>query len=360
MQDFKSRITIKKIIFLLLILLIIKFIIEVKNFALLIFASFVIACSLNPLVEKLTKYMNRACATTVALVGFLAVIMGAFLPLVIILLGEVNSLVNSLPQKIDMVKDFIANSSIWGTKLSSIINFNSVSSHGSEIVSNVVEKSIAASIGVVGAFAIIFVMSMIIFYILNDKEKMKKWFLSLFPQDLRDKAREVSRNITVKVGGFVIAQSTSMLSVGLVTAIGLYILQVPYALALGLIAGILDIVPIVGPIIAAGMGLSVAYQQGWGVMIGVIAIYVIAQWISNNFIRPLIFGKFMDLHPLVILLSFLVAAEFLDVWGVILAPAMAAVLAVLFDELYVKQINNKDEVINVEVKEQKDDSNKKE
>ena len=97
-----------------------------------------------------------------------------------------------------------------------------------------------------------------------------------------------------------------------------------------------------------------------GIVIGVIAIYIIAQWISNNFIRPLIFGKFMDLHPLVILLSFLVAAEFLDVWGVILAPAMAAVLAVLFDELYVKQINNKDEVINVEVKEQEDDPNKKE
>ena len=68
-------------------------------------------------------------------------------------------------------------------------------------------------------------------------------------------------------------------------------------------------------------------------------VYIIAQWISNNFIRPFIFGKFMDLHPLVILLSFLVAAEFLDVWGVILAPAIAAVVAVLFDELYVKQIN---------------------
>lgn len=349
MQEFKDRITIKNVIFLLLIIFVIHFICTVKSLAMLVFASFVIACSLNPLVDKLSKYMKRSTATTVSLIGFLTVLMGAFVPLVLIVLEEINNLIGEMPQKIAMVKEFIATKTIFGEHLSNYIDINTISGKSTELVGGALEKTIAASVSVVGAFAIIFVCSMIVFYMLNDKSLMRNWFLQLFPPDIRQSASQIMKNITTKVGGFVIAQSTSMLSVGIVTALGLMLLQVPYALALGLISGILDIVPIVGPIVATLMGISAAYTRGWGIIFGVVMVYIVAQWISNNFIRPIIFGKFMNLHPLVILLSFLVAAEFLDVWGVILAPAIAAVLAVLFDEVYVKQINKKN---NVELKEE--------
>ncbi len=339
MQELKDRITIKNIIFVFLIILVVKFICSVKDLALLVFASFVIAASLDPLVNKLQKYMKRSLATTISLIGFLVVVLGAFVPLFIILLEELNTLILQFPQKIAMVQNFIATKTVFGTKLSSIIGTNTISMPSSEFLGNAVQKTIAASASIVGAMAIVFIIAMIVFYMLNDKSQMRRWFLSLFPPDIREKAAQISANITIKVGGFVIAQSASMLGVGIVTAIGLAILGIPYAMALGLISGILDIVPIVGPIIATLMGVSVAYSKGWAIIIAVIMVYIIAQWISNNFIRPFIFGKFMDLHPLVILLSFLVAAEFLDVWGVILAPAIAAVVAVLFDELYVKQIN---------------------
>lgn len=339
MQELKDHITLKNIIFIFLIILVLKFISSVKDLALLVFASFVIAASLDPLVNKLQKNMGRAMATIVALSGFLAIVLGAFVPLLVIFLEEINTLIEELPLKIAMVQNFIATKTFFGTKLSSIIDTNTISMPSGEFLGNAVQKTIAASASIVGAIAVIFIIAMIVFYMLNDKAQMRKWFLSLFPPDIRERAAKISSNITTKVGGFVIAQSASMLSVGLVTFIGLAILGVPFALALGLISGILDIVPIVGPIIATLMGISAAYSKGWIVIIAVIMVYILAQWISNNFIRPFIFGKFMDLHPLVILLSFLVAAEFLDVWGVILAPAIVAVIAVLFDELYVKQIN---------------------
>lgn len=342
MQEIKDRITIKNMIFLVLIILVLKFIWAVKGLTILVFASFVIAASLNPLVDKLEKHMKRGLATTLALATFLIIILGAFVPLILIVIGEIDTLISELPEKLAMIKDFVATKTLWGTKLSSILGETpAISQPSTEFLSSAVQKTLAASASLVGSFAIMFIITMIVFYMLQDKTVMRKWFLSLFPPDIRDKASEISKNITVKVGGFMIAQSTSMLSVGVVTSIGLAILGVPYAIALGLIAGILDIVPIVGPIIATFMAISAAYSKGWAIIIGVLVVYIVAQWISNNFIRPLIFGKFMDLHPLVILLSFLVAAEFLDVWGVILAPAIAAVVAVLFDELYIKQINKK-------------------
>ena len=344
MSNIKSYLTIKNIIFLLLIIFFIKFICSVKALAMLIFASFVIAASLNPLVNKLEKRMKRPLATTVALLIFFTVIIGAFIPLVIILIDQVDQLVASFPEKIATIQNFIATKTIFGTKLSTIFSPEQLPNAPTEFIGNAVQKTLAASASIVGAIAIMFIIAMIVFYMLNDKEEMKNWLLSLFPSEIRKKADDVFVAISTRVGGFVIAQCSSMVSVGIVTAFGLLILGIPYAMGLGLIAGILDIVPIVGPIIATVLTISVAYTKGWLFVIGAILVIVIAQWISNNFLRPLIFGKFMDLHPLVILLSFLVAAEFLDVWGVILAPAIASVLAVIFDEVYVKQINNQNQI----------------
>ena len=130
-----------------------------------------------------------------------------------------------------------------------------------------------------------------------------------------------------------------MSTVAFFTVIGLTICRIEYALLLGIIAGILDIIPIVGPTIALILGIAAALTKGWVWIIPTIAVYMIAQWISNQLVRPIVFGKFMQLHPLIVLFSFFVAAQFLGVWGVIIAPAIAATIVTLFDELYIKTIN---------------------
>ena len=164
----------------------------------------------------------------------------------------------------------------------------------------------------------------------------------VFPPKLKNKAKEVYENIEKKVGGYVIAQILSMSTVAICTAIGLLMLRVEYAVLLGLIAGILDIIPIIGPTLALILGVLFAIQQGWGVVLLTIIVYLAAQWLSNNLIRPLVFGKFLDLHPIIIIFAFLISAQFLGVWGVILSPAIAALLITLFDELYLKTINKKE------------------
>ena len=130
-----------------------------------------------------------------------------------------------------------------------------------------------------------------------------------------------------------------MFIVGLMTAIGLFFINIEYALLLGIITGILDIVPIVGPTVALALCMIMAYQNGAGGVLLVLFIFLLVQWISNNLVRPVVFGRFLDLHPLVIIFALLVAAQFLGVWGVILAPAIAAMICVLFDELYIKTVN---------------------
>ena len=132
-----------------------------------------------------------------------------------------------------------------------------------------------------------------------------------------------------------------MASVGVMMMIVLMILGVDYALLLGLITGILDIIPILGPTIAVGIILLVAYPLGLVKIILIIAGFLLVQQLSNYIVRPILFGKFMQLHPLMIFLALFLAEQFLGFWGVILSPAIAATICVLVDELYLAPINEK-------------------
>ena len=130
-----------------------------------------------------------------------------------------------------------------------------------------------------------------------------------------------------------------MAAVGIMMMVVLMILGVDYALLLGLITGILDIIPILGPTIALGVILLVAYPLGLVKIILIVAGFLLVQQLSNYIVRPILFGKFMQLHPLMIFLALFLAEQFLGFWGVILSPAIAATICVLIDELYLAPIN---------------------
>jgi len=137
------------------------------------------------------------------------------------------------------------------------------------------------------------------------------------------------------------AQILSMAAVGIMMAVVLVVLGIEYATLLGLITGILDIVPILGPTIALGIIILVAYPAGLVKIILIIAGFLLVQQVSNYVVRPVLFGKLMELHPLMIFLALFLAEQFLGFWGVILSPAIAATVCVLIDELYLAPINLK-------------------
>jgi predicted PurR-regulated permease PerM len=120
---------------------------------------------------------------------------------------------------------------------------------------------------------------------------------------------------------------------------GLLVLKVEYAVLLGLITAILDIIPVIGPGIALVIALIVNFKAGWLTMILIIAVFSLAQLVENNFVRPLVFSKLLDIHPLIIYFFIFVTAQYLGVVGVIFAPAIAATTCVLVEELYIKNIN---------------------
>ena len=134
-----------------------------------------------------------------------------------------------------------------------------------------------------------------------------------------------------------------MTIVGIVVAAALLLLKVEYAILLGFISAILDLIPVVGPVLAGVLIFLVAFPKGWLICILAVSSLLLGQFIENNWSKPYFFSKYMDLHPLVVIFSFVIAAKFLGIVGVIIAPAIAAVLITLFEEIYIKTMNDNNE-----------------
>jgi predicted PurR-regulated permease PerM len=334
-----KNVNIKNILFVILILFAIWFIIQIKNIAILAFGSFVLACSLNPAVDKLSTKMSRSLAATLVIILTIAIVITFLIPIITISIEEVHQAIYKIPAYISNIIDYLRSKTIMGKSLIEFVNLDMITDASSKAAAGIVNKSINITMAALEVITIIITIGVIVFYMLNEKHLIRDAIILVFPPKLKKRAQEVYETIEKKVGGYVIAQVLSMSTVAVCTAIGLMCLRVEYAVLLGLIAGILDIVPIIGPTLALIMGVLFAMQQGWVVVLLTVLVYLCAQWISNNFIRPLVFGKFLDLHPIIIIFAFLIAAQFLGVWGVILSPAIAALLITLFDELYLKTIN---------------------
>lgn len=334
--NFKNH---KTIIFFVLVAFILWAMYYFKDVFLLFFASYVIAASLMPGVDKLSKKMPRSFAVSLIYIlgtGLFALI---FVPLISLLYKESVLFIKHIPEYIGMITEYLSTTDFMGKKLIELIDTDSAILSSASVGPAIIDKSINFTKDLIYGFTISFTLAIIVLYMLLDKADIKKYFLKLFPTEIRVKVNDLTSNISTKVGAYVVGQLVMMLAVAVVTALGLEIFKVEFSLLLGFIAGLLDIIPIVGPMIAFALAILVVLPKGLPAILAVCAVFAFAQWSTNTFLKPIVFGKMLDLHPLVIVFAIFAFAKFLGVVGVILAPAIAATLAVLFDELYVKTIN---------------------
>lgn len=333
--------TSKNIIFTVLVIALLLVFPKIVGILMLFFGSYVIACALNPFVTKLMNKMSRPLASSIVMFSSILAIIALFIPIFFVAFKEIKTFMITLPDKITEFANFLMNFKINGSKLPDMIDIDAILNNSSDVAQNVVNHSLTITAGIIQAVVILVAMTMIVYYILIDKAYLKAKFLEFFPPDLKDKAQDILSTISSKVGKYVRAQILSMVAVGIMVSIVLVIFRVEYSTLLGLISGILDIIPILGPSIALGVILLVAYPLGLTKLILIVLGFLAVQQISNYVVRPVLFGKMMSLHPLMIFLALFLAQQFLGFWGVILSPAIAATVCVLIDELYLKPINLK-------------------
>jgi len=329
------------IAFLVVIIAILVIMGKIFDTVMLFFTAYILACSMNPIIDKLNKRMPRTLATLLVLLVSLSLTILLFVPLIVVALEKIAQVFTFLPNNLDDIIQYLTYKYSNLTFLQNL-DISEIRTQLTNMGSKVISGSINITKSMVSGITTLLMISVVLFYFTNDKEILKVRALRLFPPAIRKKAEEISTEVSTKVGGFVIATIMSSVAIGILTTIGLALIGHKDPVFLGFITGILDIVPVIGPTIAVIIGLIATYELGnWGYIFLTFAIYMIAQWAQNQMLRPLIFGKFMNMHPLVIIFAILVGARFYGAWGAIIAPAVASVIIVLFEELYLKQIETK-------------------
>ena len=337
---FKEVFTTKNIVFLLLLLILLAVFPKISEFIMLFFACFVLACSMLPIVNRLDKKTNNRTLSVIIVVALAVVLTLAFiLPVFAITIEQISLFFQSVPEKLTEIQNYLQNFSFGGHYLSEFINAESIMNNGQEIAKGILSQSWNITMGFVQGIIVFVAIVTVLFYMLKDSKYMNEKFIEFFPDNMKDRANEISEKIAQKVGGYVIATIISCIAIWIMVAVSLLILKVEFAFSLGLISGVLDIIPVLGPTVALTLIILSAYKRGVIVIALALVLFLGVQQISNNVIRPVVFGKFMDLHPLVIIFSLLVGGKFGGLIGLILAPAIAAIITVLIDELYLKTIN---------------------
>lgn len=336
----KKLLNLKTIIFMILTVILLLLAPKISGLLLVLFASYVLAAALNPFVNKLQeKLKNRALAAVITVVTTIFAVVSLILPIIIVCYKEVVLFITIMPQKAANLYLFLTKTKIYGKTLSQIIPVDNLTDASADIAQNLLNQSLNITANIAQAVFILIALTMFVFYILVDKHYLREKFIEFFPPDLKEKAGGILYNITSKVGNYTRAQILSMVAVGIMVAIGVAVTGVDYPVLLGLIAGILDIIPVLGPSIALAVICAVAFPLGAVRIAIVIILFLASQQVSNYVVRPFLFGKFMKLHPITILVAIFMAQQFLGLFGVILSPAIAATICVLIDELYLTPMN---------------------
>jgi predicted PurR-regulated permease PerM len=184
-----------------------------------------------------------------------------------------------------------------------------------------------------GLFGFITVL-LLTFYLLVESQGIFEFLLRLVPRERRQQVSEVSALVTEKVSAWLAGQLLLGFVIGATTAIGLALMGVPYFYLLAMIAGIGEMIPIVGPIVAAVPAVAVAFTVSPGLALGVTLFFLLQQQLENAVLVPRIIGQTVGLGAVTVIAALIVGGELLGIVGALLAVPTAAIVKVLIEELY--------------------------
>lgn len=181
-------------------------------------------------------------------------------------------------------------------------------------------------------FILVFLVGPVLaFYFLIDLPSVQKRLVDVFPENRRSEASHVGRQLNTAIGGFLRGQLVVAVIVGVMLSFGYWVIGLEFWLLIGLVGGILNIVPFLGPWVGGFLGVLVAVTTAdFSTAIWAVVVAVIVQQIDNNFVSPSVLKATVRLHPAVTLVSLILGGALAGLWGVVIAiPLVASIKIVL-------------------------------
>jgi predicted PurR-regulated permease PerM len=172
-------------------------------------------------------------------------------------------------------------------------------------------------------------------YFILEGDHAYAWFLSFFPPESRDRLDNALQRAKVRMDKWLLGQGSLMLILGMLSTAVYLMLHIRYAFALGVMTGLLNIIPVLGAAICVALALLVAAIDSWGRVLGVAIFYVVYLQVENSFLTPRIMRNSVGLPGLAILVALLLGSALGGVPGALVSVPTAALVAVLIDEYLV-------------------------
>jgi predicted PurR-regulated permease PerM len=300
-----------------------------------ILVSIFLALALNPAVEWFMRrgVKSRAAAAAITYLLALVAIAGigyAFIPT---LVNQVNDFVQALPGYVDDLTKGRGRLGFLETKYHIVQKIrDAVSSGGASKVLGLTGAAISVTKSVIALVVATITITFLTFFMLLEGPAWMERFYALLPERSQPRWRKIGHDVYRTVGGYVTGNLLISLIAGTLTTVVLLAVGVPYAVALGVIVAIFDLIPLAGATIAAIIIGTVSFLHSITAGIVVVVFFVVYQQVENQFLQPVIYGRTVQLSPLAVLISVLIGAKLAGILGALGAiPVAGAIQVVLLD-----------------------------
>lgn len=294
---------------------------EIKGILVILFISYIIMASLLPLIGFLRKKrIPRVFAVLISYLVALTFLILLIFPLVPFFVAQIQTLFARFPLYFNQVARLL------GIDLDSSQLRSLVSSELDLIGQNVF---VVTSRIFGGLFSVVTVF-VISFYLLLEHEQIKEKLVSLFPKRHQERALATFIHVEEKLGAWMRGQIVLSAFIGFVTWIILVLLGIDFALPLALIAGVLEVIPTIGPILSAVPAVILALASSPAKVLLVILAYVGIQMLENNILVPKIMQKAVGLNPIIVIIGIMIGSRLMGVLGALLSVPFMAMLIIIF------------------------------
>ena len=254
---------------------------------------------------------------------------------------QASEFINEIPVLFDDARSTIESWNNWYTeKISEDVRIQIegiIENQGSILIDtgqSVIGKTLGTVTNTVTTVIGLAIVPFMLFYLLKDNETAAEEVYSLMPSESQRHAKNVVHITNRVLGSYVRAQLTLGMIVGTVVSVGLYSLGIKFSIILGLVAGVTELIPIIGPLLGAVPGILVTLASSPEKILWVLSLYVCIQLIENTLLVPRIQGHAVKMHPIIIMLMLVVGSEAAGLFGVILSVPIAAVSRDVFKYFY--------------------------
>ena len=304
---------------------------HVTHAVLILVLSTVVAFALSPIVDLLDRWLPRLVGIAIAYVFGFSLLLGLLSVVVVSAASETNTLVHNLPA-------YAARAQSLQPQLVGLLgrfgitqaDLNQLQGRFIEYLQGVGSQAAADAFDfvktVLNAIVDTILVLILSVYLVANGPRMVAWLREHAPRSQAGRANLVISIVNQVVGGYVRGTLTMAVLIGVLVGAGMGVLQVRYALLLGILAFFMEFVPVLGVIISGAVCVIIALFQGWVLALLVVGYFAIVHVIEGDLIGPRVMARAVGIHPAVALLALVAGSELFGIWGALLGAPIAGLV----------------------------------